>query len=137
MEQLLLRPHHILCIPRYYYGGYDKEFSRNFRNLCKTIRNNPNIKIKVSVSPDLICQKCKHLNGSKCNKRPNIDYWIKVQDNKVLKILKIQPDSVHIAKEIFKRSIDLEKKELEKICNGCEYLPACQVNNSFKKDLKK
>ena len=50
MEDIIkIRAHHLLCIPRFYRGGYDEKFARNIKEICQGIRKNPKINIKIVV----------------------------------------------------------------------------------------
>ena len=136
-----IRPHHLLCIPRFYGGGYNKEFGKNLKKICFDIRNNPNVKIKVSKECDDICKKCPYKKDNICKKTPKLNYWILRQDNKVLKKLNIKDNSIHNAKDVFNFSIDnVTSQNIKDICKGCVFLKNCikiGINDSFKKDLNK
>ena len=138
-EIIKLRPHHLLCIPRFYGGGYNKEFGKNLKRICFFIIKNPNITIKVSKECDDICKKCPHKRDNICKKTPKLNYWILRQDTKVLNKLKLEDNSTHKAKNIFNLSIDnINSKDVKDICGGCVFLNNCikvGINNSFKKDL--
>jgi hypothetical protein len=138
---ITLKPHHLLCIPRYYRGGYNNKYAKNFKRICMGIRKNPDQKIKVTKKCDDICIKCPHQLNYTCKKRENINHWIMIMDNKVLKLLKIKNNSTHKAKDILNLSINkIKKKELKNICKGCEFLQFCikyNLNKSFIKDINK
>ena len=136
-----IRPHHLLCIPRFYSGGYNKEFGENLKNICFEIRKHPNLKIKLSKGCDDICKKCPYKKDNICKKTPELNYWILRQDDKVLKKLKIKDNSVYKAKDIFNFSMDnVTSQNIKDICKGCVFLKNCikvGINNSFKNDLNK
>ncbi|MCK4496696.1 MAG: DUF1284 domain-containing protein [Candidatus Aenigmarchaeota archaeon] len=140
-NMLKIRAHHLLCIPRFYSGGYNKVFGKNLKRICFKIRKNPNIKIKIIKKCDDICNKCPHKKDNICKKTPKLNYWILAQDNKVLKKLKLKENSVHNAKDVFNLSIDkVNSENIRSICKGCVFLENCMhigINNSFKKDLNK
>lgn len=137
-----LRAHHLLCIPRFYSGGYDKKFAENMKKVCLEIRENPNIKIKLLVAkPDALCRKCPHLSKNKCIQSPEISKLVVVKDKEVAKYLKLKPNSVHKAKDIFNLSMEkVNDKNMRKICKDCIFLEDCakvKINKSFQKDLNK
>lgn len=136
-----IRPHHLLCILRYYRGGYNKKYTNNLKKICKILRKNPNLKIKITKKCDDICIKCPHQINNICKKRKNINHYILIMDNKVLKLLKIKNNSVYKARDILNLSIDkIKNKELKNICRGCEFLKFCikyNLNKSFVKDINK
>jgi hypothetical protein len=137
-----IRAHHLLCIPRFYSGGYNKDFGNNLKKICFEIRKNPQIKIKVIVGkPDDLCDKCPNLYNKKCVLSPKIEKWVVAEDKKVVKYLKIKANSIHKAKEIFNLSMQkVNPNTIKNICHKCPWLSNCLkvgINNSFKKDLNK
>jgi|SRR3989344_1611815 len=136
-----IRPHHLLCIPRFYGGGYNKEFGKNLKKICFKIRKNPNLKINVLKACDDICKSCSYKKDNICKKTPKLNYWILRQDDGVLEKLKIKDNSILMAKDIFNLSIDnITSQNIKDICKGCVFLKNCVkvgVNNSFKRDLNK
>ncbi len=137
-----LRTHHLLCIPRFYSGGYDKKFARNMKQLVHNIRKNPNQKIKIIVGkPDDLCKSCPHLKEEKCKNPEEVEKWVILEDKKVAKYLKIKPNSIHIAKEIFNLSIQrVGNKDVKRICKECPFIENCLhvgLNKSFERDINK
>lgn len=137
-----LRAHHLLCIPRFYSGGYDKTFTENMKKICLEIRKNPNTKIKILVAkPDDLCKKCPNLYHKKCILSPGIQKWVVAEDKKTVDYLKIKEDSIHKAKDIFNLSIEkVNPKTIKAVCHKCPWLDNCLkvgINKSFQKDLNK
>ena len=124
-----LRAHHLLCLSSKYAtkgNWYDEKLTKHALNLRKIIIKNSKIKIKILKRCDDICKKCPHRKGKICRKREKINYWILIQDNKVLKKLKIKENSVYESKDIFSLAIkEITNKDLKEICRGCEFLPNC------------
>lgn len=141
VKMIKIRAHHLLCIPRFYGGGYNKVFGENLKRICFKIRKNPNIKIKVIKECDDICAKCPYKKDNICKKTPKLNKWIIIKDKKVLKKLKIKENSIHKAKDIFNLSMEkVNNKNIKNICKGCAFLKNCikvGINKSFKKDLNK
>ncbi len=137
-----IRAHHLLCIPRFYSGGYDKKFAQNMKKICLKIRKNPKMKIKVIVGkPDDLCDKCPYLYNKNCVQSKEIGKWVVLQDKKILKYLKLKPKSIHKAKDIFNLAINkVNLKNIRQVCKNCIFLENCikiGVNKSFKRDLNK
>jgi hypothetical protein len=137
-----IRAHHLGCIPRFYRGGYDENFAENMKNICATIRKNPNIKIKILVGKlDDLCMQCPHKYKDGCIQSEKIGKWVVAQDKKVAKFLKIKPNSIHTAKDIFNLAMDrINEKTIKSVCKDCIFLDNCVkvgINNSFRKDLNK
>jgi len=142
MEKLRLRPHHLLCIPRYFRGGYNKEYADNFRRICFSIREKPYLDIEIVLGCDDVCEKCSYRQDNTCTKREGINELILIQDRKVLETLKIKTGDIFKAKDIFTLSINkIKNEDLEKFCKiyrGCDYLNSCisyGFNKSFVKNI--
>jgi len=141
-KPLKIRAHHLLCIPRFYRGGYDESFADNMKKICNKIRQDPDTKIKIIVGkPDDLCDKCPYLYKKECVQSKKIGKWVVSQDKKVLKYLKLKENSIHKASEVFKLSIEkVNQKTIRRVCKGCIFLDNCikvGVNKSFRKDLEK
>lgn len=53
-------------------------------------------------------------------------HWIKVMDNKIMRLIKIKPNSVYNAKELLILiNKKMDNRKLKNICKGCEYLLYC------------
>jgi len=142
VNPIKIRAHHLLCIPRFYRGGYDQKFADNMKRICKQIRKNSNVRIKVLIGElDDLCLKCPYKLNKRCIQSKKIGEWVVSQDMKVAKYLNIKPNSVHKAKDIFKLGMEkVNQKTINRICENCIYLENCKrvgINNSFRKDLDK
>ncbi len=142
MKKLIeIRGHHLLCIPRFYRGGYNKKFEENMKRICQKIRKNPDVKIKLLKKCDDICSKCPYKKGNICKKTPKLNYWILAQDENVFKYLNLKENSIHKARDIFNLAMKrVDSKNIKRVCKDCIYLGNCVkvgINNSFKKELNK
>ena len=141
---LKIRAHHLLCIPRYYSKGYNKEFAKRHKEVCMSIRENPSQKIKILRKLDNLCAKCPHKKGNACAKTPDGQNHVMWLDAQVLKRLGIKENSVHVARDIFNLSMD-KIPNVKGICGKCStYYKSCiggkdhtGINNSFKEDIQK
>jgi hypothetical protein len=110
------------------------------KKVCRLIRKNPDIKIKVlSGMPDDLCMACPYRKGNICIQTPEMQKWVIGHDKKVLNFLKIKPNSVHKAKDAFNLSMD-KLKSINKFCKTCIFGENCAkigINNSFREDLNK
>ena len=137
-----IRAHHLLCIPRFYHGGYDHDFATNMKTVCQYIRKNPLSDVKVLIAkPDVLCLKCPYLLESKCVQSKEIGRWVESQDRKVAQYLGLKHGQILIAKDAFNLSMErVNEKTIEFICSGCIFLDNCikvGINNSFRKELNK
>ena len=53
-----IRPHHLLCIQNYIGYGYSEEFTAHMDEICKALKENPDIVIHKGC--DDICTACPH-----------------------------------------------------------------------------
>lgn len=141
-NNIQIRGHHLACIPRFYHGGYDKDFAENMKNVCSKIRKRPNIKIKILEGRiDDLCMKCPHKYKDQCNQSQEIGKWVIAQDRKIVKYLKLKPNSVRTAKEVFNLSMNkININTIRSVCKDCIFLDNCVkvgVNNTFREDLNK
>ena len=146
MEYIEVRGHHLLCIPRYYRecfsDGYGKVFAENMKNICKQIRANPSLQVKlISEKPDVLCKKCDHLIENKCTNGNNMSKWVENQDVKTLEYLKLKPNSIYVAKDVFNLAMnEINDENFSEFCQGCAYVDNCTkigINRSFAKDLNR
>jgi len=142
MKKLIeIRAHHLLCIPRFYRGGYNEQFSSNMKQICSIIRKNPDTNIKVIAKCDDLCRKCPHKHRNYCSQTPEIGKWVLSHDKKVLNYLKLKENSIHKARTIFNLAMNkVTQINISRICKGCIFLDNCikvGINNSFKRDLNK
>ena len=123
-----LRAHHLVCLSRANCSGgwYNIKLKRRVLKILHKIKGNPNLKIKLIKKCDDICIKCPYQNKRICEKRPKINYWIVVMDNKFLKKFKLKENSIHKAKDIFNLVLKrINNKDLKQICKGCKFLRYC------------
>ena len=142
IKMIKIRAHHLLCIPRFYSGGYNKKFAKNMKKIVYDIRKNPHQKIKIVIGkPDDLCMACPHLKGEACKNPEEVEKWVILEDKKVAKHIKIKPNSIHLAKELFNLSMQkVRDKDVKKICKECPFMENCLhvgINKSFQKDINK
>jgi hypothetical protein len=136
-----LRAHHLLCMSRFHNEGwYSKDFEKNFKSILNKIMANREVKIKILRDCDDVCKKCPHKGKDVCAKpsKYKISHWVRVMDNKVMRLIKIKPNSNHNAGEVLSKAGEISNKNLKNICKGCEYLANCLkigVNKQIKERL--
>lgn len=137
-----IRAHHLLCFSRAYCkkGWYNRRLTDFVSKILYKINKTPDLKVEIVKKCDDICKKCPHRKNKICKKEDKINYWIVVMDNKVLRKLKIKPNSIYNIKELVKLTAEkISNKELRKICRGCDFLNYCLkygLNKSFIQKLK-
>lgn len=122
-----LRAHHLLCMSRFTdTKWYSKKYEKNFKRIYALLKKDP--KIKILNRCDDICAKCPNIKKGVCDKpsKYKIAHWIRVMDNKVMRLTKIKPNSSYSAKDLLEvLKIKANNKNLKTICKGCEYLEDC------------
>jgi hypothetical protein len=136
-----LRAHHLICIPRFKYGGsYNKNIDNRFYQIQDKVKKNPNTTLKIIAKPDYICLSCPHFKNKKCMKRVGIHNRLIKFDKQILKKLRIKTNSTIKAKDAFLLSIEkIKNKQIKKMCKGCEFQDYCLkhgINKSFIKKVK-
>lgn len=142
MKTIKIRAHHLLCIPRFYHGGYDEKFAENMKKICMEIRKSPSVKIKIiAAKADDLCNKCPYWDKNKCVQSLKIGKWVVEQDKKVLDYLRLKGNSVYVAKDIFNLSMEkINSKTIKSVCKDCIFLENCikvGINKSFIKDINR
>ena len=81
------------------------------------------------------------LTQDECIQSKEIGKWVVAQDKKVAKYLKIKPNSIHKARNVFNLSMKkVGNKDVKNICQKCPFMENCLkvgINNSFREDLCK
>ncbi len=143
MEDIIrIRAHHLLCIPRFYHGGYDEDFAENMKGICSAIRKHPDTRIKVlNGELDDLCRKCPFKYDGRCVQSEEIGKWVIFQDRKVVEYLGVDVNATHTARDIFNLSMDgVNEETIRSVCEGCIFLDNCikvGINNAFRKDLNR
>jgi uncharacterized protein len=121
---LLLRPHHGLCIQFYEGKGYNENFTKKMDELIQLVQENPNTQIQLHSDVDVLCQACPNNIVSRC-----ITYEkVKRFDEMVLSYcdlyfgekISIQ-DFLHLVKEKI-----LDEGIQPSICSDCEWYYICK-----------
>lgn len=134
-----IRAHHLLCLSRRECPGgwYDNKLNQHANKIRKKLWNTPNSTITIVKKCDDICKKCPHIKKNICQKRKNINYWIKVMDNKILRKLNIKENTNHKVKDIFNLTLQkIKDKDLKDICKGCGFLKYCINYGIYKPFIK-
>lgn len=118
-----LRAHHLMCLQTFEDEGYDENMIRRMAEIINTIRNQPKTRIEILRRCDDICEACPYIKNGRCNKRLNLEKFVRLLDSDVLKRTGLKEGQTMKAKEVFplvKQKIKPE--DLATICKGCEWL---------------
>ena len=119
-----IRAHNLLCIQGFVGMGYSDKFIKNMSSVVMQLNNSPDQVIKVTTSPDHICEACPHLSNSGCTlKGDGHEKHMRFQDLEVLQRLGLRNDEEMKWIDITKRiSEKIEGRDLKHICAGCPWL---------------
>lgn len=121
---LLLRPHHGLCIQFYEGKGYSEEFTQKMDELINQIHLNPKMLIRLHSDVDVLCDSCPNNIESECITNNKV----KQLDEKVLSYCDMKSGqvlSIHDFLQTVKEMI-LEKELHPSLCSDCEWYSICK-----------
>lgn len=122
MDEILLRPHHALCI-RFFEGkGYSGEFTRHMAEIIRMLQE-PGRSIVLVDEEDEICRKCPNHLENGCRQKEKV----KGYDGRV-----IDMTGVSCGEEMdFRRLQELVEKKItdagkfHEICSDCGWAEIC------------
>ncbi|TCS82542.1 DUF1284 domain-containing protein [Tepidibacillus fermentans] len=121
-----IRGHHLLCIHGFQGMGYSESFVKEMEKITTILRDdltNPELLIQVVNQLDDVCQGCPHNGKDKCNADENSNQHVMEMDQRVIKKLGIEANSVYTKKELLLRTQErVEASDLDVICEGCSWL---------------
>lgn len=116
---LLLRPHHINCIFFYRGLGYNDDFVSRMNSILNLIKNNPGIKISLTVNCDDLCHKCPNMQTNEiCISNENVAKL----DYNTLKVYNLKENHEYVFTEIINviyKNFDADK--FHEICCSCNW----------------
>lgn len=122
IQNLLLRPHHGLCI-RFFEGkGYNEEFTHHMEETIKKLQGK-DIHIILTDKEDEICKKCPNFLKDGCRTKEKVQKY----DEGVMKILGLSVGEEitfsDFQKQIEKKIIIPDK--MKEICGNCGWAGIC------------
>ena len=121
---LLLRPHHLLCIPHFTGHGYDAAFTENMNAVTGRLAAQPQTPVVLTPHCDVLCACCPHSTGGVCASQEKVA----AMDSAVLTVCALttgQPlpwDT--LAGTV--RSRILHTDAFAQICADCEWYALCR-----------
>ena len=120
---ILLRPHHGLCIQFYEGKGYSEEFTKRMDDLISEIQRNSNMLIQLHLDVDVLCNSCPNNIESKCKSYEKVKRF----DEKVLSYCDMKSGQILSIQE-FLQSVKeriIQKGLQPSICFECEWHSIC------------
>ncbi|MDD6572298.1 MAG: DUF1284 domain-containing protein [Thermoflexaceae bacterium] len=121
MQEIVLRPHHGLCI-RYFEGkGYNDEFTQHMGKVIESLKADS--LIRLTDQSDVICQKCPNLLQGGCKSREKVRRY----DEAVLNRIGLKP-GIQISYGEFQEHIEehiMKPQKMKEICGDCGWAKIC------------
>ena len=87
-----MRPHHLLCLPGYKGYGYDKKHSNSWDRVSKSLKEYPDMRVKIVSGKDTLCTTCPNdgSKGSTCNGKR-----LKILDDQVKNLINMKDNVIY------------------------------------------
>ena len=127
-EEIMLRPHHLLCIQKFTGHGYDAAFTAHMESLCGLLRELPDTPVTLHSGADDLCAACPHCRGGLCDAQEKVT----ALDAAVSAHCRL-PDSSQpwrMLAETVRMEI-LETPAFHEICARCQWYALCNETGGF------
>ncbi len=121
LEDMRLRPHHLLCTQGYEGKGYDEKFVRRMTDYVTRMRQEEGFRVRITLHPDDICAACPNLADPKhCMS----DEKVTAFDRKVMDFFGLKEGEVYNYQDLI-RFVDehMTEERLASICGTCSWYP--------------
>lgn len=120
--ELILRPHHGLCIHNFVGKGYSEAFTINMKNVIARLAQEDPL-FSLAQGEDVLCAACPH-NRSECESAAKVRQF----DAEVLRLCGLQPGQTLRWSEftalVEERILDAGK--FATVCESCEWYDTCR-----------
>lgn len=122
--EMILRPHHLLCIQKYTGHGYDADFTANMNALVSELRANPNTSITIAQGCDALCKMCPNNVSGVCTSLEKVA----IMDSAVLRICSLAYGQTVLWEEAALKAREriFETEEFHNICACCQWYDLCR-----------
>ena len=118
MEEVILRPHHLLCNYCFKGMGYSDEYVAHFTNLHDKLDHDNTVSITVKSGVDDICSRCPHNMGTKCDEAQKVAD-IDALHKEALELTEGQ--SITWRDAVTRITTSIDPDTFKNICNKCEW----------------
>lgn len=129
---ILMQAHHAWCLENYVGLAHNKAHANSWERISKTIKENPDIKVKIVDEPDALCISCPSngdSNGIKCNKN-----FVTKLNERFKTILGLEAGQQYEYKEIVEKLRALMNPQKRKeICGECGFFQYGVCKDTFNK----
>lgn len=128
-EELVLRPHHGLCLLHFVEEGYSDAFTANMAAAAARLRENPETLVRLCIGADSLCAHCPHRTGSTCESAKPARY-----DTGVLQHSGLKAEQTLRWADLREKMVALSQVHLREVCGDCQWYSLCaaieEQNNS-------
>lgn len=115
-----LRPHHLLCIPKYTGHGYSEGFTAHMNHLVAVLKAHPETPVTLVSGCDDLCGSCPNNDQGSCTSLEKVS----AMDAAVLAI--VQKDSGTWQALSGAAAPIFENQDFERICGNCSWFELCK-----------
>ncbi len=123
-ELMKLRAHHLICRLGFQGRGYDKRFTKVMAEVLFSFELNPNLKLKIVDTVDILCAACPHRKDKQCYKNQDLEEENKVKelDSIVISKLGLAVNNSYSLTELDQRIKNkFSLKDLANFCSSCQW----------------
>lgn len=127
-----LRAHHLLCLPGYKGHAYNKEHSNSWARVSQSLKQYPDIRVKIVSGRDTLCTTCPNNETAKSRCNETI---LALLDNKVKMLLNLTENITYRYEELQKALKEIMTvKKHETLCGSCHWRIYGLCKDTFKKN---
>ena len=123
MNNIKLRPHHLLCISFFKGNGYSQDFVENMATVISDLRR-PNSTVTIINESDDICKACPNNIDGRCTTQDKVDRY----DKSLLDRCNLSVGQT-LTYDAFKQLVYekiLSCNKRTQICGDCEWSNICK-----------
>lgn len=115
-----LRPHHLLCIPKYTGHGYSEDFTAHMNGLVAQLKAHPETPVTLVSGCDDLCGCCPNNEQGSCSSLAKVSGM----DAAVLAIVQKHSGTWQ---ELSRAAAPIfENQDFERICGNCSWFDLCK-----------
>lgn len=123
-----LRGHHLICLHFFNGEGYDQTFIDNLQGTLNSVKSEG-----LEIKSGDVCSRCPYLENDSCRYSEDADTEVREMDRKALELLCLADGKSVGWHSITSRIPEIFDQWFNAYCAGCEWLPACEKNDFFRK----
>ena len=124
VEEIKLRPHHLLCIQKFKGMGYDGVFTNHLAETVRFLTANPQTEITLFKGCDEVCKSCPNNSEGACTDGEKVS----ALDDGVLDTCKLKYGEKGTWQSLSRTARErvFESEDFERICSSCQWYYLCK-----------